>query len=295
MREFLTGDDLFAEVLLLRDQGKLVVLVEGPDDVDALDAHVSEESSFLIPGYGKSSVEYAIGLADAQKLDFVLAILDRDWVGIIDAPHPSPNVVYTDMYDLDATIIFTGDACRRVVSNFCDKERLKRHMTRSGAARPTEFIVKPAIAVGVLRLLTCEMHLAVKVRDFPITEIMDMSTGEPDIVKMIVIANSKYLGHDRSMDKEGTAQLVKLKISEAGSDVRYCSGHDLSVALAGIMRRKWGCTVKAEVVIKAIRAAFACGNLMMTSLYREVERWAANRGAAVWTCPPILAPDAGRE
>ena len=287
MREMLTGDDLFAEVLLLRDQDKIVVLVEGPDDVDALESHVSEESSFLIPGYGKSSVEHVVALADDQGLDFVLAVLDRDWIGVVDEPHSSPNIVYTDLYDLDATIVFSRDICRRVVANFCDSEKMKRHLSRSGVSSPIDLVLIPAVAVGVLRLLTRERNLPIKVRDFPIGEIMNMDGGEPSVVKMVVIGHSKCGDRNREMDQGAVAQLVAAKMVEIGPDVRYCSGHDLAAALAAVMRKKWGCTVGGDAIIKTIRAAFACENLVATLLYSRVEAWAVSRNVRVWTCPRV--------
>jgi hypothetical protein len=283
MRDLLTGDDLYAEILLLRDENKAVVVVEGPDDIDSLDAHISEDSCYLIPGYGKDSVEYAIRLVDQKGPTKVLAILDRDWVGILDVGLESANIVYTDLYDLDATIMSLGNICKRVASSFCDNDRLKRHMSRTGASGIAEFAVRSSVAVGALRLIARERRLPLSVRDFPIGEIIDADGGDPDLRQLVTIAAAKA-GRNVSIDVESTIGLVDEKVREIGYQIRYCSGHDLAEALSAVMRKRWGSSVRAAVVIKALRSALSCHDLSTTRMFGEVQVWAASQRVEVWDC-----------
>lgn len=289
MRGQLTGDDLFAEILLLRDQGKVVVLVEGPDDMGVLDPHICEEGAYLIPGYGKSSVEYVIDQADALDLAFVLAILDRDWVDIAEDAKNSPNVVYSDLYDLDATVISSGDVCRRVVGSFCDMSGLRRHVARTGVQDFIHFAIQPSLAIGVLRLISHEQGLELSVRNFPVAQVMDVDGGPVDIKRMILIAVSKSASHEVNLDEVTLAESITGRISQITNPLRYCSGHDLATALSVVMRQRWDCHVRASVIVKAIRAAFSCADLMSTQLYRDVERWAEGRNTTIWTCRRAVA------
>ncbi|MDG4807170.1 hypothetical protein O7634_10455 [Micromonospora sp. WMMD1120] len=289
MFELLTGDDLYAEVLLLLDDtGKGVVLVEGPDDVDTLDTHVDEDKFYLIPGYGKTSVVETIALVDADQLDLVLAILDRDWVGILDEPNPSSNVVYTDMYDLDSTVMLTGDSCSRVVTSFCKTAVMKKHVAQSEFGKPLEFAIRPAVAVGAIRLITREHGLNLRAREFPVAEIMDFDGGHPNLQLAATIAISKAAGARPKEKAEEVLPLLAAKYGEIDMEARYCSGHDIFPALAAVMKKRWGGSVNANNVAKAIRAAFSCAELMRTSLYRDVEAWAESRSTYVWNCPEIM-------
>ena len=290
MREELTGDDLFAEILMLGDQGRCVVLVEGPDDMDALDAHIMEDSAYLIPGYGKTSVQYAIGLCDSRGVTYTLAILDRDWIGLGDAAEKSPNIVYTDMYDLDATVIFSGEVCKRVVSSFGDIQTVKQHLRSAAVDHAFDLAVPSSAAIGVLRLMTKEQRLPFKVRDFPVGQIINFETGLVDFERLITIANAKAIKGSQDFDRAQVMVELKDRISKVSDLKRYCSGHDLVVALASIMRSRWNGAVKSADLAKALRAAFSCPDLSKTTLYREVQDWALRRSVDIWSCPAVGAP-----
>ncbi|GAB7041427.1 MULTISPECIES: hypothetical protein [Catenuloplanes] len=289
MREQLTGDDLFAEILLLSDHRKNILLVEGPDDVATLDSHVAEEHTFVVPGYGKTSVQYAIDLCDARGINNVLAILDRDWVGIAEAEVSTPNVIYTDLYDLDATAIFAGDATKRTVAGLCDPNRVKLHTDSLQLAHIADIGVPTSAAIGVLRLVTKEQRLPLRLRDFPVQEILNLDNGAPDIEKMIVIAAARAASRSTVVDVENIASLVRARIDNLANPRRFCSGHDLGMTIATIMRKRWGCTTKADTVIKTFRVSFGCPELVSTSLYAKVRSWADDRGLEVWSCPKVLA------
>jgi hypothetical protein len=290
MRELLTGDDLYAEILMLKRTNACVLLVEGPDDVDALDAHVSEESAMLLPGYGKTSVLYALDLCEKNGVEYALAILDRDWVGIDDEGSKSPNVVYTDMYDLDATILFSGQVARRVVGSFSNAGRLKDHMKSKGLDQVFDFAIPISSAVGVLRLAIRQNRLPLSVRDFPTAAAMDLDGGPADIEKILIIAEARAVGGYPVVNRPQVNIMIDDQLRALSDPKRYCSGHDLTTALTAVMRGRWGSKLKSADVARALRAAFGCPELMRTSMYRDVQSWSVSRSIDIWTCPAILDP-----
>src|SRR6476469_6664888 len=102
MKPGLSGEDIFAELLMLRTADhRTIVLVEGPSDCRALDPHINEEESRTIPTFSKSALERVVALVDDEDFERALGILDRDWVDVLHPPVASDNVVYTDDYDLE--------------------------------------------------------------------------------------------------------------------------------------------------------------------------------------------------
>ncbi|BCB87434.1 toprim domain-containing protein [Phytohabitans suffuscus] len=293
MFDQLTGDDLYAEILLLLDQGKAVVVVEGPDDLDALDSHIDDGACYAIPGYGKTSVIDAIRLADADDARQVIAILDRDWTGILDDPIDSENVVYTDWYDLDATILRVGDNYLRVAASFCDPVSMKRHIARSVLDNALDFAVRPAVAVGAIRLVAREQSMNLRARDFPMGEIVDLDGGQPDLRKTAVIAVASASNARPKEHLDVVADVLATTYSRIEMNYRYCSGHDLLSALSVVMRKRWRSSASAGTVAKAVRAAFSCVELMQTTFFAEVKAWGESRSVNVWNCRGILAPTPG--
>lgn len=135
MREGLSGDDIFAELMMLRTaDARTFVLLEGPSDCRALDPHVESRSARTLPAYSKSALERTITLVDRRGLERTLGILDRDWVDVIYPPMESDNVVYTDDYDLDATILLSGDVFERLISSVTNRERREAHMVHHASS-----------------------------------------------------------------------------------------------------------------------------------------------------------------
>ncbi len=105
------------------------------------------------PGHSKSMVERVIQLVDAQSIDRVLGVLDRDWAGLLSPENPSPNVVYTDEYDLDATIMFAGDVLDRLISSVVDRAQCAAHTTGLGV-EVRDMVIRVAGTIGVGRFVS---------------------------------------------------------------------------------------------------------------------------------------------
>jgi hypothetical protein len=278
-----TGDDLFAEILMLRTADpRTIVLLEGASDCQALDTHIDAAVAHTLPGYAKTTVERAIELADSGQVQRVLAIVDLDWVGVLSGPLESANVVYTDHYDLDATVFLSDDIMTRVVATTTDRDRLDAYLTRVGSSL-REIVVRMAGKIGLGRFVSCRDRLEVPFRDFPTHVAITQANDDVDLAQMVTIA----LGRSREPMIQQTEFLgrVKKTLNETGDLSRYCSGHDIAAVLAHLVRHCLGGGALSRQTMEQFgRAALSCAALKQTALYGDVVAWAREANTRVWSC-----------
>lgn len=289
MREGITGDDLYAELLMLRtaDQ-RTVVLLEGPTDCQALDPHVDQSHAHTVPGYSKSAVQRALELADDHAMSRVLAVLDLDWVDELDAPLTSPNVVYTDDYDLEITMLLAGDVLARVISSTTDRDRVEAWRNRTGTTEQ-EQVIRLAGVVGVGRYVSWRDRLQVNFRSLPVHAVLTGDSSDVDVTQLATVAIGRSTAS--TADQASFVSAIRSETSSHASLRRFCCGHDAAAALAHYIQRLWGGGgVSGKTVEQFIRAAFSCSSLQGTRLYAAVTAWAASAGTVVWCCPVATAP-----
>lgn len=283
MHESVTGDDLYAQILMMRtSDGRSVLLVESPDDYAALSPHLDEQTVSTVPCYGGRNLDRAIELADAHATERVLAIRDRDFIGIVGATPSSPNVVLTDLYDLDATIFCRTAAGQQLTAVF-GHERARSHSAAAGFGSPVEAVVEAAAEVGRLRLCSETNGWALSTREFPLSEVLQSQSGRVDRWQMLTIAVAR--SPDAKVDAS-VAERALPSLDGIQADQVAC-GHDLGRALSAIISTCWGGSrVSASVILQALRAALACAELHSLELYRRVTEWEKARGARIWSCRP---------
>jgi len=284
----LSKDDLYSQIVMLRNvDSRAFIIVEGEDDLGALGPHIDAEVALIMLGYGKVSALGAIELADSNSVADVLGIIDRDWGGDVSPLHPSPNVAYTDYYDIGATLIFASTAVDRVVANLTSKVHREGHLRSLGDVKIGELLLRVAAPLGALRRVSVADSLELHLRDFPVHEVIADSAGSVNLERLIRIAASrskraKVTAEDISVIRSR----VEVQLGETADPAHLCSGHDLVPALAYFMRQFWGAgRLSIKVLSGAIRAAVSCAELATTSLFKEVERWGAARALHIWTCP----------
>ncbi len=127
MRQFLTGADLFAQVMMLRGvDRRAVVLVEGASDCTLLDLHLDPTTAQSVPGYGKNSVILACRLAEQEGAAAVAGVVDADFDVILGLTNNYPgNVHATEYYDLETDVLVAcPDILDRILATFSDRERV---------------------------------------------------------------------------------------------------------------------------------------------------------------------------
>jgi hypothetical protein len=282
MKSLLTGDDLFAEILILRNvSNRTFVVLEGESDCNSLDPHIEEADCETIAGYSKSVVLRAIELVDDQYIQGVVALVDRDWIGFCDQRPESPNLFTTDFYDLDATIFFSGRIAQKFFSAHGDRDERKAYLIACGKSDISEAIARLALPVGYLRLLSCRNRYGLKLRDFPVAAAMKPDCMTLDVEAVVNIAYKRSGGLPSVSKHELVNELVK-DISIIDDAKKYCSGHDLTRALAAIVSRRLHLTMSSDAAARGMRAVFSVMELKTTQFYVDLKEWAEARNRIIW-------------
>jgi hypothetical protein len=290
MLNLLTGDDLYAHILLLRvTDPRAVVLLEGPHDCKVLDRHLNEMDCRSIPANGKPSLLRAIELCELQGTPNVVGVLDQDYDHMI-GPLPYANIVYVDAHDMDALVLYSPSVLSRVCAELADQESISIHLSRVRASTVRELAERLSWPVSLLRSISIREDLRLNMRDFPIGEVVDVQAGLVDFEKLVRIAVGRSSGHRVADVLELTAKLRRE--SNGRMRGRYeINGHDAHAVLALVAKRAWSSPARpgADLVARLCRAAFSCAQLMVTRLYEALASWGDQRGIAVWSCPACFA------
>ncbi|WP_040600001.1 hypothetical protein [Patulibacter medicamentivorans] len=282
MQGILTGHDLANWLSMLRSTDRRTfVIVEGPTDAQALDPHINEALAVTFPAHGKDKADEAINLLEARSFGRVLAVLDRDWVGMLDQPSAAANVVYTDDYDLDSTVFFSGSVLERVVTAHSDRDSRHAHLAQCGSSTVEAIVIRLAGPIGLVRYFSDRHGHGVNCQRFPVHAAMTASKDELDIPLLARITIS------RSGDAKVTAAVVERHVQTEMANrpaLRdFSCGHDVATAVAALLRH-WGTSMSPDAVEAAARAAFSCADLKTTALHQRVSAWSNAHAAPIWAC-----------
>ncbi len=283
MKEFLTGDDLYAHVMMLRGvSNKTYILVEGDDDCGLIDPHLNSAVCETIPGHGKNATRGAAEIAESQNVSRVGAVLDLDWSDILYPRSASSNIFYTDHFDSDALAFSRKRNVSSVAVNFGSRDLLRQHLGSHDASRVWDSVVCVAFPVGVIRYLSEKNRWELFLRNFPIHEVLSGEQCVVDFRKLVEVAVSRSSRPNVSI--ESAIKALECEISKAENTYRYCCGHDLLGALAAFFKRVLGKQFSARSAGAAIRAAFSCSDAQESELFMAIDRWGRESGTDVLSC-----------
>lgn len=278
-----TGESIVAEIDMQRQvsPGSVVLLIEGPDDYALLQAHIDWSCVRLLITNGAENLEVALAKAEAQSIARVLAIRDRDFIGVLRPTPESENLVLTDRYDLEASLLLASDVLDRLVPQLTDMETLQAEIGTFDKAVISQRLVNLAEGVAVARMEGLRLSLGISLSDFPIHEVLASDPHDPDLEKLCRVAAS---APDSTVD---WAELHRL-LSEAMEEAAYSAeqivcGHDLLNILRYLAHRLWGGEkLGYDVVARIFRASVTKESLKCLSLYEISDSWAAANGVRVW-------------
>ncbi|WP_343450256.1 hypothetical protein [Micromonospora oryzae] len=283
MQDSIDADSIFAELVMQRAaDDRAIILVEGSEDVSALDPHVNEDECLTLPTTGNSVLVGVVRLVDDAGLRRIAAISDLDWSGLLYPHHPSPNLFFTDQYDLDATILSCPNVIARVTSAHCDRTKVDELLARTQTGSLLDLAIRIAVTLGALRLLSVRKMLGLNLRKFPVEAVVDWSIYAMNHRRLAEVAIARSV--NATVTVEELEASIKSEVCSIPIPLRYCSGHDLVSALAAIMRKGGGGQDGASVLSRVIRSAFSCSDLQSTSLYVKLRGWGETNGVQVWAC-----------
>lgn len=242
MIEDLAEGSLVAEVLMSSEGRLLVVVVEGDLDERFLADWLDGGQCVIVNGRGKGRI-----LGELDDIEGCVAscsvLLDRDLDGIAQPEVTSNIVVYTDRYNLEATLLLSPQ-CFSLVWKLHAKA--SDHDLGDLARVVCE---DAAQAVGVMRLASIVEDFELKLSGIPTTKFTEL--GGPGLMTVdraaaasiaivrsggsrLWVNTSRRHKHDRVATIEAcgrrlTRAVKKYEKRYIGADV--CSGHDVAVAL----------------------------------------------------------------
>lgn len=281
MFDDLDADDLYAELIMLRaNDARAFILVEGSADCAVFDRFINTERFTTVPALGKKRAMGAIDrVHDSNQLTAIYAILDRDWVGLLDDGLDHHAVIYTEFYDLDACIFFAPHVYEALAASFCTDLSFRHGAVGCTKDDINAACVHLALPIGVLRYISQRDALALNLRDFPLTAVMN-SAGLIDLAALVTLA-CKRAGKEPE-DHPGLLSLLQEELARITEKESYCSGHDLAKAFSLVAKKRWAAKAGHDIIERSARAALGRDAFEQSSIYRDCTRWANSEGTAVW-------------
>ncbi|WP_055567768.1 hypothetical protein [Streptomyces atriruber] len=297
MFDQLDADDLYTELVMQRaNDARAFILVEGATDCAVLDRFLDTSSFTTVPAHGKERAEGAVErVHSGTGLTHVYAVLDRDWVGLLEEGMDHHAVVYTDFYDLDACIFFAPDVYQGLAAGFCTDLSFRAGAPGCTPDDITRACTDLALPVGVLRYLSRRDGLGLNLRDFPLSQVVE-NAARVDLAKLVDLA-CRRAGKD-PVDYGDLVPRLRTETQRVADAAphRYCSGHDLAKAFALIARRRWASKAGHDIIERSARAALSHDAFAQTSIYSDSRHWTASAGRTAWRArtapasPPEGAP-----
>jgi hypothetical protein len=260
---------------------RVFMLLEGPTDCQALEPQIESSVAMTVPGHCKENVLQALALSEEREMQHVLALVDLDWDGLLRPMVTSENVVYTDDYDLESTMAFSGDVLDRVISNISSSVARNTHLAEVGLSM-RELVIELAGTMGLLRYVSSRDQHGLRCRKLPAHEVLTSTRHAVDTVQLvrIVVARSPNC----SITEVAAVNALEKEREASSERRRFCNGHDVA-SVIGALAHHWSGNGSRSIVEQAIRIAFGCSELKETALYEGVLDWCQKVGVpSVWSC-----------
>jgi hypothetical protein len=212
-------------------------------------------------------------LLRALEPRIALGIIDADFM-VLDGNAPAdPDVVLTDLHDLE-TMLLASPALDRVLREYTDDQAGE---SREGADRVRERLLELGLPIGLLRWLSQRES-----RGWLFAE-MDFDRFVDD--KTLTLARHKLVDELQTRSRKGALLLEEIwpradALAATNADPWHiCCGHDLVMLLAIGLRSVWGSHKDADVsrerVERSLRLAYTRADFGATALHARLRAWEA--------------------
>lgn len=284
MREVLSPASTKNTVGMLRnyDAATTILVLEGDSDAHTLKHCLARETVKLVIANGKPEVLEAVEFSDEQGFSGVLGIVDADFVDFVEVRSSSTSVFYTDLYDLDAMVFFSGAPIDRCIeafgkySDLDDKPEDGTSLSEVARRQATEM----AAQVGFFRMYSMQGGHHISLDRFPFEKIFSEDGYKPSIPGLKEILPKKCKG-DPICEADVDTWLDRAA-SEDTPIERVSQGHDLFRCISYVAKKQWGIAVKAEMWEGVARSHWSMQLLSETSLHAQIVDWSQASGFKVW-------------
>lgn len=280
MREFLDGDDLYTDLMMMYQVNKrITILVEGIEDVAIIDPFLNETACRSEVGHGKANVLRAAQIAQQNGMGHVFAAVDRDFDDIGTIRSYSEKISVSEHYDLHAdALLACSDLMDRILAAHADRQKLDDYINRCGKS-VSSVVTVIAGHVGALRYASVRQELCLSLADFPTAKLI------PPYEKGTLIEEIARIAAAKSADSNLTHEDIAGVLEAAAAEVRLeavCSGHDVVNVTSALTRLRLGGKTGADAMGRAFRSAVGWDCFQRLQICSDLRTWGDERGSKVW-------------
>ena len=258
-------DVIGAKVLMLLDDdelSKLVILVEGENDIKLFERYVELSNVRFIYMGGKKYVEIGLASILESKEVKIIGIVDSDFDNIRDTKKNIEELFYTDTHDVE-TLILRVYGCGSVLreklkhkdyKNFNNKEILDNTM-------------EIAKIISESRLYALDKNKSYFFKNMKYEKFINFET--------LKINKEKFYEYIDSRSKE------KININDINEYIikkgdlnqwQMCSGHDITNILAGYIK-KYNKYIHFKDIESILRVSLETAIWTETELFKSILKW----------------------
>lgn len=256
-----TAQDLLVEASLLLNSGrKVVVFVEGDSDRRVYE-HLFKQSVSVLPANNCGNVEHVINLynCSAHKISLpkIVGVVDRDYRIAARQIFPNPNLICTELRDIECEMIDTP-AFTNVIAEYCCQK------FRTTWPQPNTFrnlILNATAGVGSVRMYNHVKVARISFRKLDFERVHNFKSHHFD--------GEMLIGHLRGAQDAGAKLpanfqevsrfIADKKFQKHVTPLRLSRGHDVFELVALYLQKGFGrnnIDVKASTLESAIRIGF---------------------------------------
>jgi hypothetical protein len=228
----LPAETIFSSITMQGAARRPVVLVEGETDVGVF-KHILPSSVQVMEANGKVNAVRVAEMCDKGKVPRVRVVVDADYDRVLGRVCSSPRVVYTDLNDLECTMVGCG-VLEQLSAEIMSDAALIRLSETLGGRTLRQALIEGAATIGKYRLANEVGGYGLRFRNMPASKVLMKDTFEVDeraLRQWITDANPE------SRELDSLWRLVDGDSLHGYDPVDLCNGHDLVELLAAFTAR----------------------------------------------------------
>lgn len=253
----------------------LHIIVEGITDKKLLSQFIRCEELRIKPVFGWENVVDVVNLANSERLNNVLGLIDSDYHLFCNSGHVCgsiSNLIYTDKHDIEMMLFLSSALDKFIAVNMKVDSTPKPDDYRSriaGIARP----------IGTLRLINIERTLGLIFKDIEHADFINRNLvlNKCELVRLLYARTRSKRKCTPAMNEKELLSAVEDERYSAINSFDICNGHDVLNIMAISMRKEYATwpseMSKAEHIFDDLLLAYSQEEFENTTLFRTIATW----------------------
>lgn len=267
-------DNLYLSLKNKNDYRKVLVLIEGPDDLYmyglllnptrvVLEEHCSIQSGCATVMDMLKKINHKPFFIKKRKISY-LAILDADFNRVLDNLALDENLIYTDYHDHEMMALHSiqaiEDVCRSL--NVIEPE----------AIRDAKDIFKELALLTVFRWYNEEFSLGA---NFKKLDFQHLTQEQLSDMSFLVGEINSHSGSSRAT-LSGLRQFATTHVVSVTNQYDVTNGHDYVSRLAALLKNKYGHQHSDKVVERHVQSQLTPNKFHTTPMCQRIHEWERN-------------------